>query len=109
MTLGETVALYRVWDPSSVEHHTETAFLKPGNLYIYIRIFNFLCVYVSLKAPVISSERLPPGAAPHLYSQNKGFRCSLVLIWWLHSFLPPLYILTPFHPHFITVILSVGL
>lgn len=24
--MGETVALYRVWDPSSVEHYLETTF-----------------------------------------------------------------------------------
>lgn len=118
--MGETVALYRVWDPSSVEHYLETAFPEtrdfqpppfppclPPPLPPTLTPPPFL---LSPKATVTSLGRFPLGSTSHLYSESKGFRRSVVLTWFGGIILfCPVYIFTSFHLYFIFVIPSMDL
>lgn len=62
--MGETVALYSVWDPSSVKHYLETALPKPQICSFFFHLF------LSLKAPVTSPGRFPLWGTPCLYSEE---------------------------------------
>lgn len=77
MTMGETVALYRVWDPGSVELYLETAFLKPV-ICSSLPLPLVFCWLKIVKDPVTAMQRFQPWGMPHLHSQGKGFTCSLV-------------------------------